>query len=178
MASEESLNTVTLTRNERLMLINQYAILKGLDPAEAETYSRNIEILSNGYEGEYGSIFGFVEPETLSRERSSEIHDILSMYDHLQRSFDELADREGVNEYRIKFPGFSGNEETTEMAFCRYLVADNRWTSLRLANAEMNSGVPLLDRYRGMLKVWRDKSQGDPIRLLSKGDLISVIDSQ
>jgi len=46
-----------LTTAERLIVMNQYAILKQLDPARAANADKAIQILANGLEEEYENAF-------------------------------------------------------------------------------------------------------------------------
>lgn len=51
-----------LTKKERLILYNQYEILKRLDPDGETLYERDQEILINGFKANYGDLVsGFME---------------------------------------------------------------------------------------------------------------------
>jgi uncharacterized protein YfbU (UPF0304 family) len=146
--------SLKLSRVERLILVNQFKILQRLDPQEAKAYERWSEILENGYELEYGDIFRHVYEGTLSDEQSREVMDILDMHRALERAYDALEDKAGIEEYGVRFSGFDGNNETDQFGYLRHLRETGRWTEFKLRD-DGNSHMPTLGRYRAMLAVWR-----------------------
>ncbi len=124
--------TVRLSVTDRWILSNQYQILEHLDPGGAEQYQRAREALESGYELEYDVISShvFKDGSTLSEEACDEVIDVLDMFRALGRSYDELEDKAGIEERRIRFQGFDGNNETEQLAYSRYLARTDRFAEL------------------------------------------------
>ena len=75
---------------------------------------------------------------------------ILEMYEQLIFSYEKLNDKDDLKP--VNFYGFSGNEETAQMGYARFLVEQGRWQRFR--NHDMDSHFPTLSGYRSMLPVW------------------------
>lgn len=151
---------IVLSRLERLMLSNQYEILAKLDPVNADSHQRLIEALRDGYELAYQDAFNHVYEEGLNAEECRFVINTLAMYDAVQRSYAALADKQGIDEWRVKFPGFDGNNETSYMSYVRHIVEmEHRFVNVR-GDRDLNSHMPMRDEYRRMLQIWErfDKS--------------------
>lgn len=98
-----------LTRVERKILANQYAILERVDPDHAEDYAQQRETLEYGFEADYEALLQDVydEPDTMSVEDCSYVGDVLQMYDMMQTSF-KNGQTSGVDARLVRFPGFDG----------------------------------------------------------------------
>ncbi len=127
-------NEQNLTKTERLILRNQYAILEFLSRAypefaqvgnviyhDPDTYHRFQNILEQGYSILMRDITEGIWDIDLSFEEQKEILNILDMYNDLQWSYDELeeAEREGLTEDDVKFWGWDGNSPKGELSFAR-----------------------------------------------------------
>ena len=104
------------------------------------------------------------KPERLVRETVN----ILDMYDFLELSFADLGqdDRVGIDDWRVRFPGFDGNNETDHMGIARFFIEElGRFD--RFKGRSLNSHHPTLDRARAMLRTF------EPIRAATgmRGDL-------
>jgi len=53
----------SLSRTERLILVNQYTILKKLDPEFEERYKQCIDILARGNPSDYPELFKYIEED-------------------------------------------------------------------------------------------------------------------
>lgn len=170
---------IKLTPTERLILMNQYAILEFLCKAfpshtregnvvyhEAATYRRFQEILAHGYELLVSEITECIYDLNLSSEEQREILDILDMYNDLQWSFDELKDKGDLTESDVIFPGWDGNSPKGELSFARLFcyrgelsweddekVRPDRFERV-LPSPAYNGHGPWLDGYRRMLSVF------------------------
>ena len=82
-----------LTKKERLILYNQYEILKKLDPDGEENYKIDQEILINGFKANYDDLASGFMDET-SVEVSEFVIDVLQMYRTLNNSYRELNEEE------------------------------------------------------------------------------------
>jgi uncharacterized protein YfbU (UPF0304 family) len=141
-----------LTRLERLMLANQYRMLEVLVPDEADSYARYREALEWGYEAEYEGIAKNVYPDALSGEACAEVVNILDMFSALKRAYGRLDDKPDV--IWIEFPGFSGNDETMQLAYAQFFCDKGRFQDLDRGPDNFNGHIPVLPAYRRMLGEW------------------------
>lgn len=158
-----------LTRTERWILSNQYHILEALQPDEAEDFAAVREALERGYEIHYGEYSQHIydENDTLSENECHEVIDILVMHEALKDAYEKLDDTSGIEEWRVKFSGFDGNNETTRLGYTRYFVGMGD----RFTGYDINSHCPMLDRYRKMLNAW---NQSEKRYELTKEDVVRI----
>jgi uncharacterized protein YfbU (UPF0304 family) len=159
-----------LSMTERLILSNQFRILEKLFPNESESYSAFQKVLENGYEMHYSEMFQNIDEETMPREQSKEILDILSMYQDMQDCYDKLSDKSGIDPNQLTFPGFDGNNEADLLGYARYYIEElGRYNRLRIIY--LNSHHPTINMYRRMLDEWREVQytvkKEDVIRILA-----------
>ena len=167
-----TLVVMELTKTERLILYNQYAILEKLDPEQAEYCAQVREILSSGYVLEYYRFTQGVFDE-FPAERSTTVRDIFDMYDMLGYAYKQLADKTGIKASDISFLGFSGNEETEYMAYARFLKRIGLWASVDTsASDDLNSHIPMLPKYRIMLSRWNASTDRHQ---LTKDDITRIV---
>lgn len=165
---------MTLSKIERLLLINQFKILEKLYPDEYETYSNNRKALENGYELNYS--WFLPSDEVMSEDDCREVLDILNMYRAITFSYKDLYDKDGINEESLKFNGFDGNEECSQYSYASYLIIDlKRFKELTYGNEfpDLNSHFPMMPKYNKMLKFWRDN--GKPPKM-DKDFIKNIID--
>lgn len=145
-----------LTLKDRLIISNQLKILEKLYPDEASYYSTQRKAIENGYKLHYDDLVAYFFDE-MPEEDSKEVLDILSMYRALTSSYHRLEDKEGINEERIRFRGFDGNNEASQLVYTGYFIVDlDRFDELKYGqkSPDFNSHAPMLDKYRQMLSVW------------------------
>jgi len=147
-----------LTKTERWLLHNQFEILKELNP-DHPTYHKNyfdnaMEILSKGYEWYYNEIAGHIEAKVFPYGNAEEVVNILKMFRDLKFSWEELGETEDIDRV-LEFAGFSGNHETSELVFTRFMMNSMGEFEELMPTNKFNSHVPMLPRYRRMLNVWR-----------------------
>jgi uncharacterized protein YfbU (UPF0304 family) len=160
-----------LSRIDRWMLSNQYRILEALYPNEAEEYAHIRDAIESGYELEYEQIIPYIYEEGLSEDECREVKDIMAMFSILKESYNLLEDKSGIDEWKINFRGFSGNDETSQMAYAQYLRERGSFRHLERGD-DFNSHFPALSGYRKMLAEWR-KSENE--YALSREDIIRII---
>ncbi len=155
-----------LTKKDRLIIANQLKILQNQNPNSHEEYNNQIKVLENGYALHYDEIFNEIGNE-LSRNECLEVLKILEMREVLIDSFnalkDEGADLGELTEEKVRFHGFSGNEETLQMSYTRYFINDlERHHIFRDGNLknDFNSHCPMLDIYNKQVYSWKNKYQG------------------
>jgi uncharacterized protein YfbU (UPF0304 family) len=167
----------TLTQLERLQLVNQYAILEKLDPENADHWAECKQILREGYTLLYHKIFDPIWDE-LSREDCKYVMDVLDMYHALKLSFERLQEKEGIKVNEVKFPGFSGNEESHLLCFARKLKTEGRWQSV-LENGDLDSHFPTTFRYPPMMEKWKAVEEAYGLERkfqLTKDEIRDIID--
>lgn len=146
-----------LTNFERLSLINQFKILEKLYPEEQRYYSNHRQALEEGYKLHYNWIFEHMWDE-MSEDECKEVVNILDMYRAITFSAEKLKDIKNIQEhYWLQFRGFDGNNETSQMAYCRYFIKElDRFGELTYGKeyADFNSHMPSLPKYQKMLQVW------------------------
>lgn len=141
-----------LTRAERMMLYNQYEILKILDPDSAKNYEENQEIVSHGFEIFYGELNLAIYENTFSAEDAREVLDILSMFRAIKFSCDRL--NYTPKSPWAKFEGFDANEGDGRYSFARFLRR-TQGKFVEFADAPDNShSSGSLGMYRRMLERW------------------------
>ncbi len=165
-----------LSKTDRLLLFNQYEILKALYPRQKKDYEEAQEVVMHGFEHHYDTLAEHLYDNTMSDEEGAETIDILTMFDAVQRAFDDLTDKTGINEHRIAFHGFDGNNEGKYLAYAQFFCSqDNgRFVSLRKPHG-FGGGVHELPRYRAMLREWHAST--DKYHL-TKEDLIRITSSK
>jgi uncharacterized protein YfbU (UPF0304 family) len=145
-----------LTLFERRVLANQYRILEKLDPPGASDHEAIYEALESGYALEYDEAFTGMSDE-LSKEECNLVWNSMSLFLALQRSAASLPDRVGLDEWRLKFQGFDGNNETSYMAYARYILEKRqRFTDLGLGEDRVNSHTEMVPTYRAMFAKWKN----------------------
>ncbi|GAA0100804.1 YfbU family protein [Paraclostridium bifermentans] len=166
-----------LTKKERLILYNQYEILKKLDPDGEDLYDRDQEILINGYKINYPDLVCGFTDET-SEDISEFVIDVLQMYRILNNSYNELnyEDKEKIRLYDISFKGFDGNEEIDYYKYADfYLNKLDRFDELKeLEYFEVNSHSNMLDNYMRMVSSWKEVKSGRYNKLTLKNMLYII----
>jgi uncharacterized protein len=164
---------VKLTRVERLILSNQYRILEAVDPRGRSEHAANHEIVESGYELHYEDLAEHIRDSVMSREECSEVLAVLSLYDAMQRGYDQLEDRSGIEARQLDFPGFEGADEARQTAYARWYCQDyGRFSQLRWSTDSGRHG-PSLGCYREMLRRWEE--MGKPLTL-SGQQIIAITD--
>lgn len=163
-----------LTQSERWILSNQCRILELLDRENASHWTTAKEAIDSGYELEYSSLSKYIDSEVVTEEECREVFDILLMFDTLQHAYKNLPDKSGIEEWRIKFAGFDGNNEVKQMAYARYYcnLDGGRFVNLDRGD-NFNSHSPVLDRYRSMLSEWKKSEKKHE---LTKDDIARITD--
>ncbi len=143
---------------ERKILINQFLILKTLDPKNSEKYDQDIEILSDGYEVYYESV-GYELLPTLSLDVSKEVFDTLTVFQVIDNHIRENpADQEVTKHYNAKFQGYDGNNETDHYRFVEFVInTQKKYKALfgQTPNVDLNSHSEMREKYKAMVDTYR-----------------------
>ena len=155
---------------------------------DSEYQMRMAEVLEHGYVAEYDDIFVAIEPE-LSRSETGLVMDVLDMFTHLERSYEQLddAEREVLGEWAssaVRFAGFDFNHrlEGRLLYFARHLIEQDKWERLAVyfddKHERGNSHSRMLDVYERMLEefnpIWRQKIRSN--QLASSGSYTLTAD--
>jgi uncharacterized protein len=149
---------ISLSKIERRILINQYQILEKLDPDEGDYYQKVVSILEHGYEFEYRKLFERIF-DPMSEEESVEVIHILGMYEAIKDSYDALPDKSGIEDWRVRFIGFDGNHEGTQLGYLYFMVEKDEKFSHVVDKNKLNSHMPRLGYYRAMLNRYKEKGE-------------------
>ncbi|EHN15495.1 YfbU family protein [Clostridium sporogenes] len=148
-----------LSKKDRLILYNQYEILKHIDSEEKERYEINQKILRNGYKYDYDELIDFLDEET-PIEVSKFVYDVLQMYHCINNSYYDLTEEEkkGFEKLNIKFGGFDGNEEPKYYWYACFLLEDlgKFEESYNNGKIEINSHRNMLNKYSRMISRWEE----------------------
>jgi len=151
-----------LTDTERLMLANQYEILGKLE--EDQGYLELAHNLRRGYEYLYQDAFQNLY-EVMPQQDAQFVMTIVGLYDNLQASYSQLADKGDIDPAKLKFPGFDGNsdEEVLLMGFASALAQAGFFPNQLRGRIGINSHMSLMPNYRRMIAAW--KELGEPHNL-------------
>lgn len=160
---------IKLTDAERVILANQYEILSEL---RSDTgYAEMAENLRNGHEWLYSQYFDYISP-VLPKPQVEHVLAILGIYGDMKSSFDQLADKSGIDESQLTFPGFDGNNEAELLSFAEALRKSRRFENT-LGKRELNSHMPTTAIYERMLAKWREL--GSPHYPYSKEAIAGIL---
>lgn len=145
-----------LEPKDRIILINQLYILEKLYPDDQKLYENQRIALENGYELHYNDIYPYINEEIMTDKDCTFVLDVLSMYDLILISFENLESKEGLTTNDVKFKGFDGNHETKYMAYTRYYIENlERFDSIKeTTNGYYNSHFPMNDIYKKKLEIF------------------------
>jgi len=168
----------TLTKVERLTLMNQFRILEALYPAEATSYARSREILERGYDSHYGrEVFGDVhDNDPMPAGKCGEVCDTLDMFDAIRQSLPEGSPLK--DHPHSRFSGYDGNSEPGFMAFAQFTVEGlGRFQDTPRRKADpWNSHCQMREVYGRMLAEWRKVPEADQFGM-NEDQLTSVLDA-
>lgn len=148
-----------ITKKDRLLLINQYKILAALDKGEEAHYRELIEILERGYKIFYSDISEWVSDDMPEGEGRL-VLGILNLYRAIEDVKRSTRDTRLLEHPYSFFRGFDGNNETSHMAFCRFLIETQgkfqEQQEYLLRNDNLNSHTPMVEKYARMLEAASD----------------------
>ncbi len=158
---------MNLTHTERLILLNQYEILKKLDPESAEYYNEVTEILENGYSSYYEYLFKRLSPD-MHKSECDFVVEVLSMYRAIEDyKRGKSTDSEVINDPFSHFAGFDGNNESECHGFAQFQIkVQKKWQEQLPYERQTdgyNSHMPVKDSYKRMLDVWKSLRKAFPL---------------
>lgn len=152
-----------LSKAERLILRNQYEILKRVDPDSAERCEKLIEILSWGYKALYWELDQWMTEE-MEESDGLFVFDVLDMYTALECFYQDNPGSDVATRPLARFRGFDGNNESRLFGFAVFLKNDHKFRGVLGAEGlDLNSHAPSVPAYSRMLGAW--KQMGQPIEV-------------
>ncbi len=168
---------MNFTDVERVILANQYMILKALYPKNAQHYEEAYQAIVRGYEIHYTPEEMCIGDSVMTIGESNEVIEILNMYRAIVFSYNSLQDRTGIDARRIAFPGFDANDEIEGkyMCYAEFVCSHDggRFNEIDRGGG-LNSHCPMLDRYRAMIECWRAMEQPTQLTAEQIQELISI----
>lgn len=165
-----------LTQLDRLMLSNQFKILRALYPDDADMYDEMLNIVERGYTGLYYELFEHIHEE-VPQEVYDEVIDILNMYRAINFSFSDLSQEEKstIPEHKLKFGGFDGNNEPYHRGIAIFLLnSQGRYQELQEEKSSYNTHFPTLNKYRRMLRDWSEIGKKDKLTFFEIRKLLNI----
>lgn len=145
-----------MTKEERLILINQYQLLKQTSDEEDDQkyWDLKIKILREGWTYLYESELFEVIEEEKDEKVCKEVIDILKMYRNILGSVKNNGGIEKFDgDYMLQFRGFDGNEEIEHYSFMQLYIED---MELFNESKSENSHSNMLSTYREMLERYNE----------------------
>lgn len=136
---------MTLSTVERRLLINQYEVLKRLDPCNIRHYDMLLSMLHSGYDSEFIELLTQWQKPPLSDEVRQEVRDVIDMF----RTMGPPDGSPAPN-----FPGFSRLDETEHYEYAMF-VLEKESDIFPAAMFDYDTHYRALPNYREMLKEWR-----------------------
>ena len=148
---------------DRLILYNQYEILKVLNSEESKEYELMQNIVVNGFKSNYEELitgFSNETPESISEF----VFDVLQMYRELDDSLSELSaeEKEHVDKHDITYAGFDGNEEGSYYTYANFVLEDlgSYEEIYNNGKVELNSHRNMVNKYKRMVTTWKEIKSG------------------
>lgn len=166
-----------LSKENKIILINQYRILALLKKDETKYYNELISILENGYTPLYYKIEGGI-CDDIPVEDGELINNILTMY----RVIEDLKINSGqtFDNYSMSyFTGFDGNNESTYLSYTMFLIEEQGLYQEQhhyFSKHGLNTHSPMLSKYKRMTQVWEhltnkwEINQDDVIKIFEAGE--------
>lgn len=151
----------SLTRTDRWLLHNQFEILRLMhlllkEPWQSEDYERLKTVISLGYEWKYEQISQGIDSSSMEFGDSEEVVRILEMYRAINMACTKSRECSEIESPYLRFLGFDGNYEVDQHGFAKFLIEDEGKfkESAPEDGSDLNSGLPMLPKYRKMLREW------------------------
>lgn len=168
-----------LSQAERLILYNQYEILKAMckDKRDIEHYDAIQTTLEFGYSRNYYVFSEHITETEFEPDKMKFVYDVLDMYRLLGDSYNKLPkpEKETIDSRSVLFPGFDGNDECEYLSYASYLTNElNLYSESK--RPDLNTHAPYLWNYKKMLSKLNKIKGSDHYRLLSSDEITQIIE--
>ncbi|SFN30969.1 hypothetical protein SAMN05216516_10591 [Izhakiella capsodis] len=144
-----------ISHAQRLIISNQYRLLALLEPTQEKHYRRLSTIVERGY----GLQMRELECELgvlISEETCRNVVQTMEMYHALQVSWNNLKEKNGINERRLSFLGFDAATEGQLLGYVRFLIeSEGRYSDFDAGQHGFNAQTPMWEKYQRMLAIWQ-----------------------
>jgi uncharacterized protein YfbU (UPF0304 family) len=113
-----------MTDIERIILINQYKLLKQQVPEDKSYHERCLRILTEGIEYEFDHLKTWFDNESITEAIGKETEDILYMFSHIRNCIESL-DSDTISKNNFNDFGFIGFDKRTQLQYFKcasYLI--------------------------------------------------------
>ena len=167
---------MNLSKEQRLILINQYEILKHLNPNDTEYYDEYIATLKIGATYKYSMFEEIVEDEK-SEEFQEFVWSVLDMFSYMKSAYRNLSDeyKQKISLEKILYQGFDGNEEGSYYSYANYIFKDmGLYTDIyKECKNCLNAHRNMVWRYSNMLKKLNECNDKYNLNI---DDLLRIVD--
>lgn len=166
-----------LDKKERLKFSYLLKILEKLYPEEQEYYANHRKAIENGYELHYNWLTEHLY-DGMTKDECQEVLDILEMSRGILYSFMKLDNPTKITKADVKFKGFDGNNEISQMLYAEYFIEDlGRYEEIKEScGGYYNSHYPSLDSYRTKLEKWKKMPSKDKFNM-DENTLLDLINT-
>ena len=143
-----------MSSTQRLILANQYKLMALLDSQNAKQYQRMETIVRGGFALELKELDK--DFSDISEQECKTVLDTLEMYNALQVSYNNLADKSALNPHRLQFVGYCAVREKKYLNYLRFITAtEGKYQEFMQCEHGCDSQTPMWDKYIKMLDAWR-----------------------
>lgn len=143
-----------MTVTQRLILANQYELMALLDSENAAKYHRLQMIVKGGFQKELKELDK--DFSDLSEAECNAVRDTLELFNALEISYNNLADKSAISANRIKFVGYCAIKEKKYLQYLRFITqTEAKYSTLMDCPHGCDAQVPMWDKYARMLQTWR-----------------------
>jgi uncharacterized protein len=168
-----------LSQSERLILYNQYEILKQLskDKRDIKRYEAVQTALQFGYTRNYYIFSEHISESEFESAKMNFVYDVLDMFRRLGDSYDKLSpsEKERIDPNEVIFSGFDGNNESEYSCYAAFLLKELDLYS-ESNRPDLNTHSPTIWKYNKMLSQLRKVTEDESYRSLTLNEIKQVIE--
>ena len=170
-----------ISSNERRILSTQFEILAQInseDECARKFFEWQKEAVEKGYPIEVEEMFASINDNySMTIKECLEVRDILTMYNDLQWSHENLSDKNGIDEKDLIFKGFDAHADEKAFFYMSFTLRSPSQSDQFLPKRanDLEHGYCLED-YKVLLKKWKG-IEGRKPKNLTKEQIQSVLSS-
>jgi len=161
--SAGSKRSVRFSDGEKMLMLMMRDMFKALKIKDADTDADFLaEVIYGGhYWAPKWKMTGVFHDHVDNPRDLSHVVDVLDMWSFIEEAYEKfsaeqktaIAEQVGPLGKHVRFTGFDGNNESSQMSIARFLVEDMDRFS-RFKGRDLNSHHPTYDRYRRMVELF------------------------